>query len=166
MITQEQIDRVIAVVDECTRKIIGHSLEINIRFCHDMGRCAGIAYYDGFKIDLNLPLFLNNEKEFLSVTIPHEVAHLLTWMLHPNAKQNHGPEFKKILSQLSSNTSTYHSMDVSVATGKPRFRYVCCCPSRVHFISSLIHKKMSSGQARFCGACKERILFETNEGIK
>ena len=55
--------------------------------------------------------FLNEfPEEVMTRTLGHEIAHHYTFLYYPNAKQGHGPEFRKIMSILNLDSSTYHSM--------------------------------------------------------
>jgi SprT-like family len=49
------------------------------------------------------------------VTVAHELAHHLTYVLMPQFKQWHGPEFKHIMQSIGYSGDTYHCMSVSSA---------------------------------------------------
>lgn len=76
-------------------------------------RVAGFAYYKGF-IELNIRYAMLHKEEFKQ-TIKHELAHIICFKLFPKAKQAHGPEFRSVLSCVSTNSDTYHHMNVEVA---------------------------------------------------
>jgi len=55
----------------------------------DRSRCAGKANYRTHTVMFNTEIAQANTG--FENTITHELAHLLTKMLYPNAKQHHGP---------------------------------------------------------------------------
>lgn len=77
---------------------------------------AGLAWRYGHKIEFNIAFLctLENPNEFIK-TIAHELSHIITWRLYPNAKQSHGPEFKWVMKMLGYNGNTYHTYSVSKA---------------------------------------------------
>ena len=61
------------------------------------------AYYDGIN-DIDL-----------QQTIAHELAHHIQWMLFPQFKQWHGPEFRHIMQGIGYSGDTYHDMNPKIA---------------------------------------------------
>ena len=126
----------------------------------DMGKVSGMAYLQSNKLKFSPTLFVQNVETFLSNTVPHEVAHLVTWQVYPNSKQGHGPEWRSVMSQLGvENISRCHSYDVStVASVLPRpFVYKCNCQS--HKLTSIIHRRITAGQKRRCKRCMTHIVY-------
>jgi predicted SprT family Zn-dependent metalloprotease len=66
------------------------------------------AYYDGIN-DIDL-----------QQTIAHELAHHLQWMLFPQFKQWHGPEFRHIMQGIGYSGDTYHNMSPAVAVQRAK----------------------------------------------
>ena len=60
-------------------------------------KIAGQAFLHDWKIKINPRFLQSNSEEVINVTVPHEVAHLVCFVLHPRAKQAHGPEWKGIM---------------------------------------------------------------------
>ena len=83
----------------------------NLSFKLKSKRVAGKAHYALNLIKIN-PLFLNQfTLNVLHRTVPHEVAHLITHAVYPQAKQHHGPEFRAVMRRLGNeDCSTYHTM--------------------------------------------------------
>ena len=167
MITQETMNRINAVVQSCIKKILGQSFELQVpvTFRTDMKRTAGLAYSRSKKIELNQQLFLANTDEFFSRTIPHEAAHIITYILYPNAKQGHGPEWRNVMNRLNvEDIKRCHSYDVS-ALVKPRFSerftYVCACDRKLS-LTKIMHNKIQKGSHRRCNVCNTRVHHEEN----
>lgn len=164
-------DKVIACIDELISKadkIWSNSslstLSIDVSYRTDMGNTAGYAHSgkDKNQVEFNAYLILTNLEDFLSDTIPHEVAHIITDRLYPNAKQSHGPEWKSVMQKLGFNPVRRHSYDTSVIPGnKNKFRYVCTgCETPIQFLlSKLIHKRILEGNNRKCCRCNTRIFY-------
>lgn len=80
----------------------------------NLGRTAGKAFYAQNKIIYSPVLFTENVDRFLNRTVPHEIAHLITKVLYPNAKQHHGPEWRYVMQKLGIEDNTRcHSYDIS-----------------------------------------------------
>lgn len=77
-------------------------------------RIAGFAYRNCNKVEFNLA-YCMTEKDKFSRTIYHEVAHIVQFLLFPNAKQAHGSEFRHIMNSQGLDGSTYHTYSVTKA---------------------------------------------------
>ena len=170
-ITEAQKKLVDARVRECFNKFFpGYNFSCRIVYRNDLGRAAGYAYTDDRYIELNETLLAENFEEFLVTTIPHEVAHLLTKQFHPNAKQGHGPEFRKVCEEIGYPEAgrTHHSYDLSSVVEKKTktlYVYECIHGCYSYKFSALIHKRISTeGQIRGCGECRN-VLKYTHETV-
>jgi SprT protein len=169
-ITEAQKKLVESRVRECFDKFFpGLSFSCPIYYRSDMRRVAGIADCDVRHIELNETLLSENFDKFMVTTIPHEVAHLITREFYPNAKQNHGPEFRQVCVDIGYPDAgrTYADYNVeSVYAPKPSTKHVYECVHGCHTykLSKLIHNKIQNGQVRRCGECKTVIKY-THETI-
>jgi len=164
VVSQSLIDIVNSKVIECVTRILGQDkcskINIPVYFRTNMKGIAGLAYCnpEKFKIELSTQLFLKNTQSFLEDTIPHEVAHILTEILFPDAKQGHGPEWKSIMKKLGVVPNRHHTYDVS-SCFKNNHRYVCSC-ERVFSLSNLKHKKINSGKSSYsCPSCMSVLMY-------
>jgi len=129
------------------------------------GRCAGQARVDrngetGLRI--NQQLLAENRDDFLSNTIPHEVAHLVVNWQARNKRQRprpHGPEWQAVMQdcyQLSpKRCHSYQTTPARVVT-RP-FLYTCNC--REHRLTSIMHNRISRSYQALCKACRTPIRF-------
>ena len=98
------------------------------------GTTAGWANYSEWKVDFN-PLFLEAyQDEFINQTVPHEIAHLMDYVLHPEnfygrrKRSVHGPTWKSIMVVLGAEPRRCHSYDSSIIAkrrSKKTFPYQC-----------------------------------------
>lgn len=124
-------------------------------------KTAGLAQLQKWHIKIN-PRFLESyTKEVLARTVPHEIAHLITFKLFPNAKQFHGPEFRSVCRALGISESTYHSMKLPEygAIIKQKRPYIYSCGCQNFNLTKLLHTRISLGQRRQCSKCKQEIHF-------
>ena len=124
---------------------------------------AGRAWYQLHKVEFNEILALENTESF-ETTIAHEIAHLVTFQLYPNAKQHHGPEFKHVMNSLGYDPRTYHTYDVaSVSTKrvKTRYEWLCVVCGTDYQVATPTHKKMLNGGYR-C-KCAGNLVFSGKE---
>ncbi len=133
------------------------------------GRCAGQARVDrngetGLRI--NQQLLAENLDDFLSNTIPHEVAHLVVNWQARNKRQRprpHGPEWQAVMqSCYDLSPERCHSYQTMAARVVPRpFLYTCIC--REHRLTSIMHNKISRSYQALCKACKTPIKFVSQQ---
>ena len=120
-------------------------------------KIAGRAY-GSRKISFNPQYF--SQADFWNTVIGHEVAHIVTKIVYPNAKQAHGPEFRYVMRVFGLNDSTYHSMVIDSYVEKYKYSYTCPCGGKFN-LSACLHKKVQSGKNRICRKCRGRITFVT-----
>lgn len=127
------------------------------------GRVAGYANYQHNVVRLNPVLLIENEDQFIDTTVPHEVAHLLTYKMYDINRggrwAHHGPEWKSVMHVLGADPSRCHSFDTSRAERKvkTKYHYVCGCNDRPRIISSVIHNRIVNGRSYHCQACRQPI---------
>ena len=162
-ISTELHDRVTAKVTECIRKLVSAKratkIVISVTYRTDMKVVAGLAYSDEMRIELSEPLLLSNIEDFFNTLIPHEVAHIITDLKYPNAKQAHGVEWKNAMRMLGiADPKSKHLYDVTVCPDVVRYRYVCSCPNRTFRVTKQLHSMMQK-HARFCNDCDGRAVY-------
>jgi SprT protein len=120
------------------------------------GLCAGRARYRDNLIRLNSLLLCENTEEFISRTVPHEVAHLLNNALNGRVRP-HGPEWKTIMCALGLNPIRCHNYKVehTITQRQRRHTYYCAC--QTHWISQTVHNRMRRGFVYSCSRCGAQI---------
>ncbi|MGK2907916.1 MAG: SprT family zinc-dependent metalloprotease [Desulfuromonadales bacterium] len=133
------------------------------------GRCAGQARVDrhgATGLRINQQLLAENLENFLSATIPHEVAHLVVnWQACNQSRRPrpHGPEWQAVM-QCCYNLppKRCHSYQTTLARVVPRpFLYSCNC--REHRLTSIMHRRISRSYQALCKACKAPVRFVAQE---
>lgn len=150
----EITDKVVEIVKKAN-KIFGISMEVpDVQF-FDKTLKAGYAFRFKNVVSFNTTSARDNSKDF-EQTIAHEIAHKITWLLYPNAKQNHGPEFKRIMNILGYHKNlTYHSYDVSSV--RKEYEYSCRCG--IVKLSAIRHKRAQQGTTYRCNNCHTVVKF-------
>ena len=169
MVSIELFRKIEKCISTCIISIMGvsNNLIIPVSFRTDMKGIAGLAYcYNNKRIELSEQLFLENIEEFLSDTIPHEVAHILTAILYPDAKQDHGPEWKSIMRKLGVNPRRCHKYDItSCFKSKDRIKYTCACDNYTHMLSKIRHERVKIGTIYRCNTCDNRLIEQITNDI-
>ncbi len=150
-----------------------------------VGTKAGTANSSGYCININSVLLVENEKQMISNTVPHEVAHLIDAILHPETrdcsfKYNlfsgrrgsrtkrsiHGPTWKSVMRMLGVDPSRTHQMDVKNATTKTRNRFYYECPTchRMNTAGPKHHKMLQRGMKFKSGICGHSFTFADYKG--
>ena len=125
------------------------------------GTVAGTAEIGQNAINLNAVLLVENFDDFLVSTIPHEVAHMIDYALHPEnfevgygqKRSVHGPTWKRIMRAIGANPSRCHSYDTSNSkvkrqNNKQSFVWVGTCGCEMT-LGPKRHKNMLSGNRRY-----------------
>jgi SprT protein len=127
------------------------------------GRAAGMyrVRYGRRCIRYNPWLFAKYFEENLAVTVPHEVAHYVTDVLHGLQRvRPHGVEWQAVMRSLGVEPRASGDYDLS---GVPvrrqrRFEYACGCA--VHRLTAQRHNKVHRGDALYrCRSCGGNLVF-------
>lgn len=125
------------------------------------GMAAGQArLHDGVRprIRLNPVLLAENGEEFLTHTIPHEVAHLAVFYHYRRRRvRPHGPEWQQLMRRFGAEPRATHTFDVSNSrTRRLRtYRYACTC--REVELTSIRHNRARRGVRYYCNECGGRL---------
>lgn len=126
------------------------------------GGVAGLACIRENLIKLDEDYFRENQDSILFDTIPHEIAHFIVRSYYPMAKQNHGPEFRKVMQSIGLSGSTYHTMERPAGREKnvvKRYELVCSCDS--YFVTKAQCEKYTT-KPYICKACGSRFKHTGN----
>lgn len=103
----------------------------------------------------NLEIARRHRSDYLATTVPHEVAHLITFACHGRTRP-HGPEWRAVMAYLGiPNASRCHNyaVDDRQIRRQRRWNYRCAC--QTHQLSTTRHKRAVTGascyQCRQCG---------------
>lgn len=152
MITFEQAAKVDAVVRKCFDMA---NTKLNASFAYPVvewnpnkSTVAGRANSLFNKITLHVGLFLENEEDFYTNTIPHECAHIIADK-HYNTRCKHDHRWKYImqgvLGVIPDRCHTYDTTNHRRAVS--RYIYTCACPAKEHKVTTNKHKRLQQ-QAR------------------
>lgn len=120
------------------------------------GRAAGTAS-TRMRVRLNAELLERYPEEMLAQTVPHEVAHLVTFQVYPGASA-HGPEWRSVMHFFGCSPDRTHTMETTPARVVPR-PHVYACNCREHRLTERMHKSIRSGRGRRCRACKSTLAY-------
>lgn len=133
------------------------------------GHTAGQANRNGdhYYIRLNIDCLYNEDQaeHILTVTVPHECAHIFVYQDSPNAS-GHGVEWKLAMYSLGLNADRTHSLKTTGAKKRWDRPWVYCCPTcdREFKLTDVIHKRIQyMGQRRICKACGTTIVYVRKE---
>lgn len=115
---------------------------------------AGIAKLYDREVVISREYLEAFPKQVLAETVAHEVCHHYVWHYFPNAKQHHGPEFRRLMRMLGFSGDTKHTMRMPTDSGvsiKSRkvTRYVYVVAGNSVNLTSQQHKKLTAGTRKF-----------------
>ena len=137
--------------------------EVNLHY--DLrGRSAGQmrCYTDGrMEIRYNLELAYLQPEDFLARTVPHEVAHLVTWVLYGKAVRPHGPEWQEVMRCFGvEDASRCHRYEVPQQSVRRQRRWTYRCAGREHQLTTTRHNRVQfDGQRYECRECGGRLRW-------
>jgi predicted SprT family Zn-dependent metalloprotease len=101
-------------------------------------------------------------QEFIDNTVVHEAAHAIVRLVYPNAKQDHGPEFRAVMRGFGASTETKH--DYKPRVDAKRHVYQCAC--QTHYVSTTKHNRIKSGRTYYrCKFCAT-VIFQQLVTVK
>lgn len=129
--------------------------EVAVR-CNLRGASAGQfrRHRDGrLEIRYNLAMARQQPKDFIAETVPHEVAHLVAWLLFGDRIKPHGPQWQSVMRYLGvAEPKRCHQFELAApARRQRRWHYRCDC--REHQLSSTRHNRARRGQVYVCATC-------------
>lgn len=167
LLVEARIAALVEKVEASTKKRIEVA---EIMYNPSMGAIAGRAFLRTKRIELNSTILMANLNDFIRTTVAHEYAHIVTNVIFPNAKQAHGPEFKRVMNFLGVEPNTYHNYDVTkVRPAKAGdVRMTCCCKAicgspKVHTIgarkyANAVRVNRPGASLFFCKICKADLV--------
>lgn len=148
-----------------------------ITFIHNGKRVAGYAEALSWSVNFN-PAFANRyADEFIARTVPHEIAHLLDYKLHPKnfktrwtidrsgrmrreGRSVHGPTWKRIMTEcFNADPSRCHSWKLDSSTDRRPWKYQCTDCHKTFNLTTKMHNKIRRGSSRICILCRSSIKF-------
>lgn len=131
------------------------------------GHCAAQARVDRRGkswLRLNRQLLTENLDDFLTTTIPHEVAHLVVnWQLYKNRQrpQPHGAQWQRVMRDcFGLNPVRCHSYQTTPARVVTRpFLYSCDCQQ--HRLTRTMHNRINKAGGALCKRCKSHLHLST-----
>jgi SprT protein len=132
---------------------------VEIRF--DLrGTAAGMVLFPQSRapvIRYNPILLQHNRQDFLSQTLPHEVAHLIARTLYGKAIRPHGNEWKSVMQFFGANGLRCHNYTTENIPVRKlrRFPYTCGCQQ--HQLTTIRHNRIQKGLTYRCRQCGEPL---------
>lgn len=121
------------------------------------GQCV---WRDGHRplLRFNLDLAAEHADAFVTTTVAHEVAHLVTIACHDHATP-HGPHWRAVMFHLGiDNPQRCHNYAVSALHSRRQRRWTYHCGCREHQLSTTRHNRIQRRDAGYiCRNCGNRL---------
>lgn len=105
------------------------------------------------RIRINTYLLQHYPREMMEQTVPHEVAHLVTYALH--GKLDHGPEWRAVMDSFGVPAERCHQMQAVPARRHRKHKYHCGC--REHMVGPGINRRIRRGYTYQCRYCSRAL---------
>jgi SprT protein len=113
---------------------------------------SGVAF-----IRYNRALLARHADAFLAQTLPHEVAHYLTYLRFGRRAQPHGQEWQQIMQSLGADPRRCHEFDVSGLKTRHVRRFVYHCRCGDQELTSIRHHRIQRGAGYTCRRCGQTL---------
>lgn len=102
-------------------------------------------------------LLMRQPERFLARTVPHEVAHVVTWCRYGARVRPHGAEWRTLMGFFGADARRCHDFDLTDLPQRTlhRFPYHCACGERT--LTSIRHHRFLRGTRYRCPACGEAL---------
>ena len=124
------------------------------------GRAAGMVVFPRTgnpTFRYNRLLLEQNRETFLSQTLPHEVAHLVAYVLHGRSIRPHGKEWKTVMEFFGADAVRCHNFSLENNSIKKLSRFTYACNCRRHQLTSIRHNRILKGQSYLCRRCGQEL---------
>jgi SprT protein len=127
------------------------------------GRAAGMYRVRGARREIryNPYIFARYFSDNLANTVPHEVAHYVTDVLHGLRRvRPHGPEWRAVMRALGAEpvATCRYDLDGLPVRRQRRFSYQCACST--YSLSTVRHNRMLDGRVRYsCRRCQTPLSY-------
>ncbi len=124
------------------------------------GKTAGmVGFPPGRKpyIRYNPELLLHNREQFLSQTLPHEVAHLVARRIFGTNIRPHGHEWKQVMEFFGADPVRCHNYELRDSPTRKIRRFTYSCGCRQHQLTTIRHNRVLKGQTYLCRQCGESL---------
>lgn len=129
--------------------------------CDLRGRSAGQVrrYNDGkLHIRYNLEIAKLQPQQFVEETVPHEVAHVITWLLHGDKARAHGQEWRSVMAFLGiQQAQRCHEFSLPQQNVRRQRRWSYECGCQTFDLSSTRHNRILRGTEYRCPRCQETL---------
>jgi SprT protein len=119
------------------------------------GMAAGQVQFRPRRLRYNMAIAGQQPDIFLSITIPHEVAHIVCHLQHGHRVRPHGPEWRAICLALGGTGERCHHFDAQPARMLRRHDYACGC--RRWSLTSIRVQRIRRGTVYHCRQCGESL---------
>jgi SprT protein len=127
------------------------------------GRAAGMYRVRGTRREIryNPYIFARYFSDNLANTVPHEVAHYVTEVLHGLRRvRPHGPEWQAVMRALGAEpvATCRYDLDGLPVRRQRRFSYQCACST--HSLTTVRHNRVLGGRVRYsCRRCQTPLSY-------
>jgi SprT protein len=159
------VESVKQFINKYNKSFSKKAYDIPIKFTK-RGKCAGCVSYHGDNVEFNFNMVLlrENFEDFLLNTVPHEVAHFVTWIQygHQYTKSGrriiHGKDWKNMMSFFNVKDNRCHSYNTEKSSIRKMKRFTYKCGCMTHELTAIRHNKILKGTSKYCcSRCKQKL---------
>lgn len=124
------------------------------------GQSAGQARCDAGArgvVRFNPWLLLRHGEEFIDQTVPHEVAHWLTFTRFGRRARPHGPEWRELMVLFGAEPRRCHDYSLEDVPHRRVSSHSYHCTCQEHRLSAVRHNRVRKGQTYLCRRCGQPL---------
>jgi SprT protein len=112
-------------------------------------------------IRYNLAMAEQQPEAFIAETVPHEVAHVVTWVCHGRVRP-HGPEWQAVMRWFGFRQPRRCHVFDEPAEGRRQRRWAYRCDCREHQLSTTRHNRAQRGLHYVCRVCGSTLCYQSD----
>ncbi|MBK5967840.1 MULTISPECIES: SprT family zinc-dependent metalloprotease [Thiorhodovibrio] len=124
------------------------------------GQSAGQARCDARArcvVRFNPWLLLRHGEEFIDQTVPHEIAHWLTFKRFGRRARPHGPQWRELMVLFGAEPRRCHDYDLKEIPHRRVSSHSYHCSCQEHRLSAVRHNRARKGQTYLCRRCGQPL---------
>lgn len=124
------------------------------------GQSAGQARFSARgkgAVRFNPWLLLRHGEAFIDQTVPHEIAHWLTFCLYGRGAAPHGAQWRKLMDIFGAEPRRCHDYDLHEIPQRRITSHGYHCHCQDHQLSAVRHNRVRKGQTYLCKRCGQAL---------
>lgn len=150
----------------CESHHLGTVADLRIDFTL-RGKNGGMAYLQRNEVNFNFILASENFDEYINQVVPHEVCHIVAFLIYGYREHGHGIYWKALMRECGCKPDRCHNMNIANVKKNHVQKFIYRCDCRTFDVSKRLHNSMQESlknswmhtTGRRCRHCKKELTY-------